>query len=381
MWGIQSTLNHKLEKDGIKHDIEVGLRVHYDQIRRKQHNEDYTQDANGNITAVVVNPRGSESNRLQKTMATTVHAQDRVKAGKFTFTPGVRVETINQKYCDDSTNCGTATMEQEGTYAVIVGGASVKYDMYDSNGEDLDFFGGVHRGFSPASPRSYLKSGINHETSIGFELGTRFKNAKKAFAAEAVLFLTRLDDMVVNDSVGGTGTGSSANLGKVQTAGVELQANYDHGLAKGWAVQTPMYMAATYTDARFMSSVGSDDEESIFSGAVQDNKLPYIPEISVSFGFGAIYKKLSANIDANFVSSAFADGSNMGATSTPSERFGKIDSRIVIDAALGYQYSKKVRIFSSVKNLANSQYMVSRQPSGPRPGAPLTVMGGLEFSL
>jgi Fe(3+) dicitrate transport protein len=276
-------------------------------------------------------------------------------------------------------------MEQEGTYAVIVGGASVKYDMYDSNGEDLDFFGGVHRGFSPADPRSYLKSGIKHETSIGFEVGTRYKNAKKAFAAEAIVFLTRLDDMIVNDSVGGTGTGSSANLGKVQTAGLELQANYDHGLAKGWAIQTPAYMAATYTDARFMSAVGSDDAESIFAGAVQDNKLPYIPEISVSFGFGAIYKKLSANIDANFVSAAFADGSNMGDMTTnsnlSSERFGRIDSRIVIDAALGYQYSKKVRIFSSIKNLANSQYMVSRQPSGPRPGAPLTVMGGLEFSL
>ena len=160
-----------------------------------------------------------------------------------------------------------------------------------------------------------LKSGIKDETSIGFELGTRYKNAKKAFGAEAVLFLTRLDDMVVNDSIGGTGTGASANLGKVQTAGLELQANYDHGLAKGWAIQTPAYMAATYTDARFMSSVGSDDKESIFAGAVQDNKLPYIPEISVSFGIGAIYKKLSANIDANFVSAAFADGSNMGSLS------------------------------------------------------------------
>ena len=312
MWGVQSTLNHRLKKDGIEHNFELGLRVHYDQIRRKQWTEDYTQDANGNITAVTVNVRGSESNRLQKTMATTVNASDKMKFGKFTFTPGVRVETINQKYCDDNANCEGPTMEQEGTYSVIVGGAGLKYDMYTSGGEDLDFFGGIHRGFSPADPRSRLKSGIKEEYSLGFELGTRYKNAKKAFGAEAVLFLTRLDDMVVNDSVGGTGTGNSANLGKVQTAGIELQANYDHGLAKGWAVQTPMYVAATYTDARFMSAVGSDDNESIFAGAVQDNKLPYIPEANISFGIGAIYKKLSANIDANFVSMAFADGSNMG---------------------------------------------------------------------
>ena len=203
-------------------------------------------------------------------------------------------------------------MEEEGTYSVVVGGAGLKYDLYDAGGEDLDFFGGIHRGFSPADPRSRLKSGIKDEYQLGFELGTRYKNAKKAFGAEAVLFLTRLNDMVVNDSVGGTGTGSSANLGKVQTAGMELQANYDHGLAKGWAVQTPMYVAATYTDARFMSSVGSDDTESIFAGALQDNKLPYIPEANISFGFGLIYKKWSANLDGNYVSSAFADGSNMG---------------------------------------------------------------------
>ena len=39
MWGIQSTLNHKHKVDGILHNIEVGLRVHYDQIRRKQWKE------------------------------------------------------------------------------------------------------------------------------------------------------------------------------------------------------------------------------------------------------------------------------------------------------------------------------------------------------
>jgi Fe(3+) dicitrate transport protein len=253
--------------------------------------------------------------------------------------------------------------------------------MYDSNGEDLDFFGGVHRGFSPADPRSYLKSKITHETSLGFELGTRYKNAKKAFAAEAVLFLTRIDDMVVNDSVGGTGTGSSANLGKVQTAGLELGANYDHGLAKGWAIQTPAYVAATYTDARFMSSVGSSDNESIFAGAVHDNKLPYIPEANISFGLGLIFKKWSANLDGNFVSSAFADGSNMGSMNPSSARFGRIDSRLVLDGAMGYEYSKKVRIFANIRNIGNTAYIVSRQPEGARPGAPLTVMGGLEFNL
>ena len=385
MYGVQSTMNHKLKKDGVEHNIEVGLRLHYDQVRRKQWEEDYTQDANGNITAVSVTPRGDAGNKLQKTFATTVHASDAMKFGKFTFKPGVRVETINQEYCDDNTNCGNSTMEGESTYHVVVGGASLKYDVYDSGGEDLDLFGGVHKGFSPVDPINKIKNGLKHEASIGFELGARYKDAPKALATEAVLFLTRIKDLVVNDSVGGTGTGSAANLGSAQMLGLELQANYDHGLRKGWVVQTPAYMSATYTDARFMSSVGSDDAESIFAGAKHDNKLPYIPELSLSFGIGAIYKKFSANLDANFVTAAYADGSNSSniadGDGNANERFGKIDSRIVIDGSMGYQYSKKLRMFANIRNLANTQYMVSRQPHGPRPGAPLTVMGGLEFSL
>ena len=380
-FGVQSTLNHKLKTASAVHNIELGLRVHYDQIRRKQWTEDLTQDADGNITASTNSYRGEAGNKLQRTTATTVNLSDKVEKGKWTFTPGVRVEHIHQEYCDTNTDCATPTMQQSGSYAVIVGGAGLKYDYYTGGGKDLDFFGGIHRGFSPASPTSYLKSSINYETSLGFELGTRYSNAKKAFSTEAVLFLTRIDDMVVNDSLGGTGTGDSANLGLVQTAGLELQANYDHGLAKGWPVQTPAYVAATYTDARFLSSVGSSDTESIFAGAVQDNKLPYIPEANISFGLGLIFKKWSANLDGNFVSMAYADGSNMGSISEGGARVGRIDSRIVLDGAMGYDYSKKVRIFANIRNIGNTAYIVSRQPEGARPGAPLTFMGGLEFNL
>ena len=71
----------------------------------------------------------------------------------------------------------------------------------------------------------------------------------------------------------------------------------------------------------------------------------------------------------------------MGSINISSERFGKIDQRLVVDGAMGYQWSNKVRLFANIRNIGNTAYMVSRQPHGPRPGAPLTVMGGLEFNL
>jgi Fe(3+) dicitrate transport protein len=82
----------------------------------------------------------------------------------------------------------------------------------------------------------------------------------------------------------------------------------------------------------------------------------------------------------------WADGSNREDqtnpnTGTKDSRFGKIDDQFVVDATLGWRFNKNVRTFSSFKNIFDEQYMVSRQPLGPRPGMPFSMMAGLEFSF
>jgi Fe(3+) dicitrate transport protein len=269
---------------------------------------------------------------------------------------------------------------------VLVGGGSVKYDYIDDGNRDIDFFASIHRGFSPPSPSGAALTGLREEGSIGSEIGYRYKNAKNAFAAEAVLFHTIIDDLVVNDSVGGSGSGSTVNAGKVRTQGIELQVNYDPGLAKNWSFQMPMYVAATYTDATFRKVISSSDEESIFAGATKGSEVPYIAREVVSFGLGYIYKKFSANLDANYTSAMWADGANQIAqknpvTGTADSRFGQIDDQFVVDAALGWRFNKNVRTFSSFKNIFDEKYEVSRQPNGSRPGMPFSMMAGLEFNF
>jgi len=384
MYGIQSNLNHKTQIGNTKHEIEFGVRYHYDQIRRKQWDETFTQRPGGAIDSVAVAARGDDGNRTQQTGAIALHAQDAIKYGKFTFTPGIRMEFIDAEYWDQS-SAGVVT-NGKSNYDVTVGGGSLKYDVYDVDGRNLDIFGGVYRGFSPVAPRSGIVDNLTEETSVGFEVGTRYANAQKAFSMEAIFFHTEIDDLIIPNSIGGGGTSSTVNAGEVRSMGVELQVNYDRGLHKGWSVQTPNYVSVTYTDAEFQTDVGSGDQESIFAGAKKGNQLPYIPELVVSFGTGAIYKKWSANIDANFVTAAYADGANTSSSGNPATgeadaRFGKIDSRLVVDAALGYQWSDKVRMFSNFRNITSQEYIVSRQPLGPRPGAPFSMMAGLEFSL
>ena len=386
-WGIDFTLEHQLKTGGIEHNLDVGVRFHEDQIRRKQWTEVMAQDAGGNITSVSTNARGGSDNRTQNVFAVATYAQDQMKFGKWTFSPGIRVETMRAKYCDAGCGNDGTFNNGERTYAIVVGGGNFKYDWINSEGRDIDIFGGVNRGFSPAAPRDNIKSGLTEETSVGMELGIRYKNAKRAFATEVVAFNTLLDNLIVTDSVGGVGAGDSENLGEVHNYGLEVSANYDRGLDKGWSWQMPMYVAATWQASVFRETGGStSDEESIFSGAIIGNDVPYIPELNLSFGWGAIFEKWSYNIDANFTSKMWADGANQSQQINPRTqnadvRFGDIPSRFVVDGALGYQLSKKARWFANVKNITGNEYIVSRQPHGPRPGLPFSFMAGLEIQL
>jgi Fe(3+) dicitrate transport protein len=389
-YGVDSNLTHKMDMGETKHKLDLGIRVHYDQIRRLQNATTYTQDSTGNITSSSTTALGDDGNVHQHTYATTVNASDSIQNGKFTFTPGIRLEYINSgitKYDEGSAPDHSKIVAQGARdWMVLVGGGSLKYDMYDDGNKDIDLFGSIHRGFSPPDPSGAILKGLREESSIGSEIGARYKNAKSAFAAEAVLFHTMIDNLIINDSVGGAGGGTTTNAGKVRTQGIELQVNYDPGLAKNWSFQMPMYVAATYTDATFRDDISSEDEESIFIGAKKGNELPYIASEVVSFGLGYIYKKFSANLDANYTAAVWADGSNRTTeanpeTGTGDSRFGEIEDQFVVDAALSWKFNKNVRTFSSFKNIFDEKYMVSRQPLGPRPGMPFSMMAGLEFSF
>jgi Fe(3+) dicitrate transport protein len=380
LMGIQTALKHNTKIGETDHTIEVGLRYHYDQIRRFQLDETYTQDANGNITAASNANGGADGNVLQETDAIALNVQDAIKWGKYTFSPGLRSEYIVGSY-EDYAKGRTGT---KGTVA-LVGGMSVKYDMFTSAKEDFDLFGGIFRGFSPAAPESAFENGLREETSLGYEAGARYKNAPNAFSTEAILFLTDTKDLIVRADIGDTTSGDTINGGEIRSYGLEFQANYDPGLAKNWKFQTPTYVAMTFTNAEFTRDLGTTSGGSIFAGAVEGNKVPYISPFVVSAGIGMIYKKFNVNIDANYTAQSWADGrnlaTNLATDGDPSERFGEIDDQYTVDAAIGYQINNKVRLFSNLKNITDSQFIVSRQPAGPRPNLPFSLMAGLEFSL
>jgi Fe(3+) dicitrate transport protein len=62
-------------------------------------------------------------------------------------------------------------------------------------------------------------------------------------------------------------------------------------------------------------------------------------------------------------------------------RFGKTDSYKIVDIAAYYDVKTDLQIFAGIQNLFEEEYIVSRQPHGPRPGAPRTWYVGFQVEM
>jgi Fe(3+) dicitrate transport protein len=163
----------------------------------------------------------------------------------------------------------------------------------------------------------------------------------------------------------------------------------------GSGYRLPIQLALTYTSAEIANDVtgtgtGGGQVESIFSGGRKGAKLPYIPEYQATLGIGLEKNQWALAANLQYVDSVFATAlntddevilSNTSGTLVPDARGGRVPSFVTLDISGSLRMNERVKLFSNVFNLLDREYMVSRLPEGPRPGAPLTVLVGAEVSL
>lgn len=382
--GIESVGYYRFDLGAVQHEITAGIRFHQDEVRRFQRDDDYTQAANGTISNLTTGTPGGAGDRLQQTDALALFAQDAINVGRWTFTPGIRYEMLDQTSEDPKGTLqgvsGTSGRDGKNSFNMTAGGLGVAYQFNDS----WTGFGGVHRGFSPPSPRG-TRAGLDPETSTAFEAGARYTNARQALAAEATAFYTDFQDLIVVDNIGGAGSGNDENFGEVTAYGLELAAQYDAGIANGWKLRNPWFVNLTYTNAEQQNDAQSTDAESIFSFGKKGNKIPYIPEVQFSLGTGVESKDWGVFISGNYVDDTFTSANNtsnqLNGNGGPDSRFGKTDSYFVTDVSAFYRVSKTVKVFGGIQNLFDEEYVVSRQPHGPRPGMPQYLYAGIELEM
>ena len=363
--GIQTKLDYHWVGDNTFHDIEVGLRYHFDEEDRFQWVDDYGI-SNGTMVLTDAGIPGTNANRISDARAFSSYALYKLKYKNLTLTPGLRYENISLGRVDygtaDVERLGTDLSERENKVNVLIPGIGFNYNF-----QNISLFGGIHKGFSPPSNQV----GEKPEESVNYELGTRFSYA--GFTGELVGFYNDYSNLLGSDlaATGGTGTLDQFNAGEVNVQGLELLLNYNLlPNAKNYIL--PITLSYTFTDTEFQNSFGSAND--IWGEVNAGDELPYLSKHQFNTTISLEHKNYEVNFSGRF-NGAFRTLAGTG--SIPDNE--RVDSNIILDLGGKYRYNQNIAITANILNLLDETYAVARMPAGLRPGLPFGVYAGLEL--
>jgi Fe(3+) dicitrate transport protein len=363
--GVQTKFDYHWVGEQTFHDIEIGLRYHYDEEDRYQWVDGYNI-TNGQMNRTSEGIPGTDANRISDARAFASFALYKLKYKDLTITPGVRYENISL----GRTNYGSNDIERAGTdisirenfSAVLIPGMGFNYNF-----NAFSIFGGVHKGFSP--PTS--KEGEKAEESINMELGSRF--TFNGLSGEVIGFFNDYSNLLGSDlaATGGTGSLEQFNAGEVNVQGLEVLLNYDF-LAENKSLKLPVTLAYTYTKTEFKSSFGS--AEDIWGEVITGDELPYISKHQFNISLYLEHPSFDINLSGRF-NGKFRTKAGKGAI--PFNEL--VPSSIVLDVSGAYHLNSHTSITGNIINMLDEVYAVSRVPAGLRPGHPFGAYIGIRL--
>lgn len=368
--GVQTTLNFNFKTNKIKHNIDLGIRVHEDQIDRFQWFDEYAMSS-GVMELTKAGTYGTESNRVETANAIATYLQYKINVGKFTATPGIRYENITQKRLDygknDTERTGIDLSERSNAIGVVIPGVGFDYRFT----KHLSTFAGIHKGFAPPGSKEELEP----EESVNYELGTRY--AKNGLSGQSVLFFNDYKNLLGADleAAGGGGTNEQFNGGAVQTKGIEFNITYDLLYSKiNSNFRLPISLVYSYTDAKFLNDFDSDFEG--WGTVSAGDQFPYLANNQFTILLSLEHHKFSVNLSGKYMDEM---RNAPGQGDIPTNE--KTDSYFVIDASASYNLHKNITFFANATNLTDQVYVVARRPAGLRPGMPKAFNVGLKANF
>ena len=365
--GIQSVIGLHFAGSRMVHDIQVGIRIHRDEIDRFQWVDLYGM-TDGVMSMTAAGEPGTASNRVEGASAVAIHSQYALEAGRLRILPGVRIEHVTHSRRDygkeDPERTGVDLSTRSNTVTAVMPGIGVDFAMQDWG----SLFGGMHKGFAP--PGS--KEGADPEESVNYELGGRFRQG--LVSAEAVAFYSDYDNLLGANlaAVGGDGGTDQFNGGAVHTRGLEASVGYDFGAAV--QVSLPARISYTYTKGTFQHAFDSDYGP--WGMVEKGDELPYLPRHQVSGHVGLETIRYAAHLSLRHVSPM-----RVTAGQGPLVEAHSTDAYFVVDLAVHYRLAQYANIFASVRNLTDATYIVARRPAGVRPGLPRQALIGFKVDF
>jgi Fe(3+) dicitrate transport protein len=342
-----------------------------------------------------VNAGLKEDNRREN-QAYSAFLQNRLFAGDWSFTPGIRVEHVRY----ERTNLLPVTgipgpVSGRTSLTELIPGFGVTY----TPSEAATLFAGVHRGFAPPRTEDIISNTtggvveLDAELSWNYEVGIRSRVHSGA-QVEATVFRMDFSNQIIPASLAG-GTGATlTSAGRTLHQGLEVAARLDG--AGLFASSHNLYFRGAYTylpTARFEGSRfvyvgtgGSDVAGKVYDAqdasgsrnqiSVAGSRLPYAPKhlLSATLGFASAFG-VDTRLEAVYVGPQFGDALNTSVLVADGQQ-GRVGGYTIWNAAVNYTLAPiRTTLFVTVKNLMDKVYVVDRV-RGIIPGSPRLVQAG-----
>jgi Fe(3+) dicitrate transport protein len=391
VWGVEPRLRAPLAALGAAHLVEAGLRVHGERQERTQING---STPTARSVGDPANPgAGVKEENLRTTDAWSAFVQDRVYLGRWTVTPGLRLEHVRHTRTNllaDPDVAGETSLTQ------LIPGLGASWQA----AEHVTLFAGVHRGFAPPRAEDVISNStgavveLDAELSWNTEVGVRAR-VVRGLDVEATAFRLDFENQVVPASVAG-GTGATlTSAGRTLHQGLELGAHLDLAALLGtrhdvgvdaaltW-VPTARYVGERYA---YVGTSAPDVVGKVYSdqnaGGTRDqvgvtgNRLPYAPAATLTAGIGYRYRAaLDVRLEAMVVGRQYGDPVNT-AVIVPDGQQGILPAYTVWNAAVNYTVgATRSTVFVAVRNVFDALYVADRS-RGLLPGVPRSVQAGI----
>jgi Fe(3+) dicitrate transport protein len=368
-FGVDPRLRLSHRVFGLRSETDLGFRYHREtQNRIQQNNNTLGPNGRGGVTV--------EDNQ-RRNQAYSGYLQPRLLLGRWTITPGVRVERVSIERLNRLRNVSGRTALTQ-----VIPGFGVSFNPHDRT----TLFVGAHRGFAPPRPADIISDTtggiieLEPELSWNYEAGVRSLPGR-GLRLDATFFRLDYENQIVPANLSG-GVGSTlTSAGRTLHQGFEFAGRVDSGTL--FTSPHNFYLRTAYTwiptaeyrGARFSSISGASQT------SVTGNRLIYSPERLLNATLGYSHPRgIDALIEAVHTGSQFTDDLNTVAPSPNGQR-GLIPAYTVWNATVNYRVEKfKTSLFITAKNLANDTFIVDRR-RGVMPGIPRLVQGGVRIRL
>jgi Fe(3+) dicitrate transport protein len=372
--GIQTRLNQDLTLLGLEHALEVGVRIHQDQVKRHHTEQNYNTLAGGQLQAVSGTFKTTARN-TNDALALAVYIQDEIHIDDTVLSLGLRHESIEASKTMYGNITGIEVSKNTLRQSVFLPGVGI----YSQLSEELGILAGIYKGFTAATASAAGET--KPEESTNFELGSRFSGSL-AFGgrAEIIAFLNDYSEFSGTCSFSqgdcdSSQTGEQANAGSAHVYGLEASWNKELFVA-GFTV--PALISYTYSygefGERFVDSTGAfgEKDQVIESGY----RIGYLPEhrLNAQLGFGKDDWRVNASILYQ------SDMRNVpGEGEIPLADL--IEAHTVLDVSASYDVLSNLQLYSTLDNLLDEQYVAGVKPYGFRPGKPRSINVGAKYQF